>query len=43
MPEGVIAQWLCTLLPLYTLITDCENMGVGDFYIYFIFILFKRS
>lgn len=43
MPEGVIAQWLCTLHPLYTLITDCENMGVGDFYIYFIFILFKRS
>lgn len=28
VPEGVIAQWLCTWLPLYALLTDLVKIWV---------------
>lgn len=37
MPEGVIAQWLCTLLPLYALLTDIVKIWV---LVIFTFILY---
>lgn len=40
VPEGVIAQWLCTWLPLYALLTDIEKILVlVIFYIYFYILL----
>lgn len=39
-PEGVIAQWLCTWLPLYALLTDIVKIWVlVIFYIYFYILL----
>lgn len=40
VPEGVIAQWLCTWLPLYALLTDIVKIWVlVIFYIYFYILL----
>lgn len=39
-PEGVIAQWLCTWLPLYALLTDIVKIWVLVIcYIYFYILL----
>lgn len=41
--EGVIAQWLCTWLPLYALLTDIVKIWVlVIFYIYFYILLIKK-
>lgn len=40
VPEGVIAQWLCTWLPLYALLTDIVKIWVlVIFHIYFYILL----
>lgn len=40
VPEDVIAQWLCTWLPLYALLTDIVKIWVlVTFYIYFYILL----
>lgn len=40
VPEDVIAQWLCTWLPLYALLTDIVKIWVlVIFYIYFYILL----
>lgn len=42
-PEGVIAQWLCTWLPLYALLTDIVKIWVlVIFYIYFYILLIEK-
>lgn len=43
VPEGVIAQWLCTWLPLYALLTDIVKIWVlVIFYIYFYILLIEK-
>lgn len=43
-PEGVIAQWLCTWLPLYALLTDIVKIWVlVIFYIYFFYSSYLKD